>query len=133
MTAKANRQRIAMALKAGDYSAKELAKTLHMGNTTAWRWLQFMVADGEAFVCEKIIDPKGGPHTCIYRSGSMPNGFVVKVQPVKDKMEIINKYRAKLKMTGDWDDVRARQRSYYWRSKPAARDPMTAAFFGGAA
>lgn len=133
MTAKANRHRIAMALKTGDYSTKELAKTLHMGNTTAWRWLQFMVADGEAFICEKKVDPKGGPYICIHRLGSMPAGFQVKVQPLKEKMEIINKYRAKLKKTGDWDDVRARQRSYYWRAKPAARDPMTAAFFGGAA
>lgn len=133
MTAKANRQRIAMALKAGDYSAKELAQTLHMGNTTAWRWLQFMVADGEAFVCATRLAPHGGPPISIYRAGKKRKGFVVDAQKASTELERTKRYRAKLKETGDWDDVVARQRAYYWRKKQVGRDPMTAAFFGGAA
>lgn len=133
MTAKANRLRIAKALKLGDRSAGQIAADLHMGNTTAWRWLQMMVSDGEAFVCSTVYPPNGGPRIAIYRHGKMPEGFEVQHQPRKTKMEIVNNYRARLRATGDWDDVRARQRSYYWRSKPVARDAMTAAFFGGAA
>jgi predicted ArsR family transcriptional regulator len=133
MNQKANRQRIAEALKKADHSAGQLAKSLHMGNTTAWRWLQLLVADEEAFVCEMISAPHGGPPIAIYRTGSKPEGFVVKRQARKTQMEIVRKYRAKLRMTGDWDDVVARQRAYYWRKKQIGRDPLTAAFFGSAA
>lgn len=130
---KPNRRRIEEALQQSDRSAGELAADLHMGNTTAWRWLQVMVDEGEAFVCATKLAPHGGPPIAIYRAGKKPEGFVVKVQKAKTQMQIVGKYRKKLRETGDWDDVLARQRAYYWRNRRATRDPLTAAFFGGAA
>lgn len=128
-----NRRRIEQALLTGDKSTGQLAAELHMGNTTAWRWLQAMVADGQAHVCAMVNPETGGPQIAVYRRGAAPEGFKVLVQPIKTQVQLTNKYRKKLRETGDWDDVLVKQRAYYWRTKPPSRDRMTAALFGRAA
>jgi len=129
---KPNHLRIMQALKHGDATAGQLAAALSMGNTTAWRWLQVMVADGDAFVCGTKLAPHGGPAIAVYRAGKKPDGFVIHAQKPKTRMQIVKKYRKKLRETGDWEDVKARQRAYYWRTREVTRDPLTAAFFGSA-
>lgn len=130
---KANRRRIEEALQQSDRSAGQLAKDLHMGTTTAWRWVQAMVADGDAFVCATRLAPHGGPPIAIYRAGKKPQGFVVDAYVPSTELERTRRYREKQRETGDWDDVLARQRAYYWRTRKVARDPLTAAFFGASA
>ena len=132
MVKKSNRRRIEDALAQGDRSAGQLAAELHMGNTTAWRWLQAMVADGQAYVCATRLAPHGGPPIAIYRAGKKRKGFVVDVQKASTDQERTKRYRARLKENGDWDDLLVKQREYYWRKRQVARDPLTAAFFGGA-
>ena len=129
---KPNRRRIEEALQQGDATAGQLAADLHIGNTTAWRWLQVLVAEGEAFVCATKLAPNGGPPIAIYRAGKKPEGFVIQAQKAKTRLQIVKKYRKKLRETGDWEDVKARQRAYYWRTRQVARDPLTAALFGSA-
>lgn len=129
---KPNHRRIMQALQQGDATAGQLAANLHMGNTTAWRWLQKMVADGDAFVCATELAPHGGPAIAVYRAGKKPSGFVVAAQKVSTPLERTRKYRKKLRATGDWADVLAQQRDYYWRKRQVVRDPLTAALFGGA-
>lgn len=128
-----NRHRIEQALLMGDKSAGQLAAELHMGNVTAWRWLQALVADGQAHVCATRLSPEGGTPISLYRAGKKPHRFVIDTHVPQTQMQIVNRYRKKLRETGDWDDVLVRQRAYYWRTKPVARDRMTAALFGRAA
>ena len=132
MTQQRNRHRILAHLQDGDQSVAQVAAALELSNTTAWRWLNALVADGQAYVRATAIAPHGGPALAVYRAGRVNANYQVREQQPKTALQITQAYRERLRASGDWEDTLAKQRAYYWRHKPAVRDPMTAAFFGAA-
>lgn len=132
MSRQTNRARILAHIEAGDQSVAQVSAALSMANTTAWRWLRILRAEGAIHVCAINNTSNGGQAMVIYRAGMAPAMFEPPAQPKQTEAQRSTSYRKRMRDTGDWADVLARQRVYYWRHKPAARDPLTAAFFGAA-
>lgn len=125
-----NRMRVLCALRSGDKSVAQLKQELHIGNTTAWRWLQELVDANEAHVRAMVNPETGGPKIAIYRAGPKPSNLKVRVQRIKTQSELSREYRKRLRESGEWEDRLAKMRGDYWTGRPIARDPLTAAFFG---
>ena len=54
-----NRVRVLCALRSGDKSVAQLKQELHIGNTSAWRWLQELVEANEVHV-RAMVNPEAG-------------------------------------------------------------------------
>lgn len=111
-------------------SILEIKAATGLGLTTVWRWVNDLVASNEAHIHKLGVDPTGGPLFAIYHSGRKPNRLVVARPKLTTPMDRTNRYRKKLRQTGDWEDVKAKSRAAYWRKKKPQRDPLTAALFG---
>lgn len=123
--------KIEEALATGPRTCMQLTEELGIANVTAWRWLQVLVETHKAYVDRKVVHPNGGPLVAVYVAGRKPVGHRVKEPKILDDIGRTRRYRKKMRESGDWQDTLARRRADYWKNKPAQRDPLTAALFGG--
>lgn len=96
---------------------------------TVWRWVQDMAKSGEVHIGGWYCPPGGGPLAGVYHAGP---GVTAKMPRLSTTRERSRKYRRRMRASGDWEDVKARERSKYHAARPVRRDPLTAAFFGPA-
>ena len=128
-----NRQRILTALSAGDKTHAQLMAELSLSVATVWRWLERLMADDEVHIRKFISNKHGGPYPALYRVGPKPPALRVRKPERSSNKRATDAYRRRLKASGEWEDMLARQRGYYWKKKMEKgikRDPLTAAFFG---
>ena len=128
-----NRQRILEALSSGAKTQAQLTEDLSLSVATVWRWLERLMADDEVHIRKYISNKHGGPYPALYRKGPKPD-WLRPTKPVANtNKRATDAYRRRLKASGEWEDMLARQRGYYWKKKMEKgikRDPLTAAFFG---
>ena len=125
-----NRQRVLTALSAGDKTHAQLMAELSLSVTTVWRWLTRMVEANEIHICKHAATKHGGPYPAVYRKGPKPARLRTRKPVANSNKRATDAYRRRLKASGEWEDMLARQRAYYWKKKGIKRDPLTAAFFG---
>lgn len=79
------------------------------------------------------VNPHGGPLISVYHPGPAPAGHIIKMPKLSTQAGRVKRYRRKLKQTGEWQDLLAKSRAYYWKKKKPQREPLMAALFGGPA
>lgn len=111
-------------------SNAEVRQRTGLSLATTHRWLQDLLAAGEIYVHHMDVNPHGGPLISVFYPGPAPAGHKVKLPKLTTDADRVKRYRRKLKQTGDWEDLLAKSRAYYWSKKKPQRDPLTAALFG---
>lgn len=101
-----------------------------LGLATVSRWLNHLLDAGEIHLHHKLVSPHGGPLISVFYPGPAPAGFVPRLPKLPTDAERSAKQRARMRKTGDWEDVKARRRALYYANKKPKRDPLTAALFG---
>ena len=91
------------------------------------RWCNTLVDDGDAHIPKWLPPEHLGAWSPHYEPGP---GVNVERPGGKSARELSRISRRQRRKSGDWEDVKARERGRYWAKKPARRDPLVEALFG---
>ena len=123
-----NRDRIVQRLTKRPHTRVQLQQALELCEAVVWRWVK-LLHDARQIHVDEWCRPKGcRRYVPVYALGDGPDA----PKPEgKTKAQEDRDYRARRrKDPARMADERARKRRRYWATKPAFRDPLTAALFG---
>lgn len=118
----------AVVLKALPGTQADIRARTGLSLGTVSRWVASLCDDGEAHVGDWYRTPKGGPFAEVIFPGA---GKTPPRPAVVGSGERTRVYRKRMRASGEWEDVKARNRGAYHAARIPKPDPL-AALFGAA-
>lgn len=118
---------VAKILEALPGTVSEIALKIGLPRNTTWRWLE-QFRGVLWHIHKQVVPSNGGPLANFYAVGpDAPEHGTYKHKPLGSKGRT-DKYRKALKRSGEYEDVKAKQRAYYWKSRLPKPHPLMSLF-----